>query len=221
VVESIRDPQPDDLLVIWNRGLRVGAEATRFERSGAKILVVENGLLGKGWNGGNWFSLAMSHVAVGGGTIKDGGPSRWNAIGQDLEPWREGKETVILEQRGIGEPGIKSPDQWAQRVQRQTNGRIRKHPGREINPKPIAEDLVDARCVVTWCSSAGLVALMAGVPVFYEHRGWIGAPAARHLSEWNLGTRKDDARLGMFQKAAWAMWRLEEIDNGTAFAHIL
>lgn len=219
----IGDPHPGDLLVIWNRSFRGAQEAELFERAGAAVLIAENGLLGKGRNGGNWYSLALHHVAGAGGNINHGGPSRWDAMGISLAPWRTGGTgTLILGQREIGEVGIKSPPAWAERTQEACGGKIRKHPGKHAPTTTLEQDLASVEQVVTWASSAALQALMLGVPVFYEHPAWVGAGAARPLAEFGQEPKRDDAaRLEMFRRAAWAMWQIDEIDNGTALRHVL
>jgi len=219
--DHISDPGPQDVLVIWNRNFRGAEDAERFERHGARVIVAENGYMGKGWLGGNWYSLAFGHHA-GVGHWNVGGPERWDNLKVDLKPWRmNGTENIILGQRGIGERGLKSPEGWAEATQARLGGRIRKHPGRNGNAATLEEDLTHATSVVTWASSAALQALLHGVPVWYEMPGWIGAAAARPIAEFGGEPLRDDAaRLAMFRRLAWSMWQIDEIDNGTAFQQL-
>lgn len=220
VVTTLSDPQPGDVLVIWNRYTTYDDRAKQFERAGARVLVAENSYLA-GAIDGKWHALALGHHN-GAGTWVDGGPERWDALGVDLRPWRRGNEVLIIAQRGIGEHGIASPRGWAEETQRKIGGRIRPHPGKEKPAIPLVDDLANACCVVTWASSAALVALMFGVPVFHAMPKWIGASAGRPLAEWGQEPRRDDeARLAMFRRLAWAMWRVEEIESGKAFRHLL
>lgn len=213
-------PDPGDVLVIWNRGIQKEAEARRFEAAGARVLVVENGYFGKEWLGRKWFSMAWGHHA-GAGAWPVGGPERWDSWGVDLKPWRTGSETLILAQRGIGEPGIASPAGWAESVQRRIGGRIRRHPGRFPPAVTLADDLRGVGSVVTWHSGGALQALLLGVPVWYGFKRWIGAEACRPLSEFGSEPKRDDAaRLAMLRRLAWALWDVSEIENGTAFRHI-
>lgn len=223
LADRIDRPASDDVLVEWNRYGPFDEQARRFESAGARVVVVENGYLGKGWLGGNWYAMALGHHG-GAGTWVDGGPQRWDALGVDLAPWRTGgKEVLILGQRGIGEPGIASPDHWAETTQRRIGGRIRPHPDvRGVKPVPLEDDLRDVACVVTWASSAALRALMLGIPVWYGMERWIGAAACRHLSGFGREPLRDDAaRLAMFQRLIWAQWRIEEVQDGSAFRHLL
>jgi len=224
ITPYINDPRSGDLLVIWNRSFRGSEDAQRFERGGATVLVAENGLLGKGFRGGNWFSLALHHVAGCGGAFPDLGPSRWDAMGVALAPWHlDGGDIVILGQRGIGEYGVKSPEGWEHQTQARVGGRIRKHPGKTGDGVPLAEDLSNTSAVATWASSAALQALALGVPVWYAHPNWVGRTAARPLEVFGkiAPARDDAARLAMFRRIAWCMWEIGEIDSGAAFKHLL
>lgn len=219
VVHNLPKPRPGDLVVVWNRHGANNATASAFEQAGATVLVAENGYFGKNWMGRKWFALARGHHA-GGGEWNHGGPERWDSWGVELAPWREGRETLILDQRGIGEPGIASPHGWADHVMASIGGRVRRHPGAKDPAVSLADDLADARCVVTWHSGAALLALMLGVPVFYGFPQWIGAGAARPLAEFDKGPLHGD-RQTMFRRLAWAMFTDEEVRNGKAFDQVI
>lgn len=219
--QALPDPRPGDLLVIWNRYSIYDTEARRFEQACASVLVAENGYLA-GTIPGKWHALAVGHHG-GAGRYRYGGPQRWDALGVDLAPWRaDGREVLILGQRSIGEPGIASPPGWAEATQKRIGGRIRPHPGKHGIGPPLVDDLRDVRCVVTWASSAALIALMHGVPVWYEMPRWIGAGACRSLAEWGAEPKRDDAaRLEMFRRLIWAQATVEEIQSGEAFRRLL
>jgi hypothetical protein len=225
LVSSLDRPGPDDVLVIWNRYSAFETRAQQFECSRAHVIVAENGYLGKDWLGDAWYALA-EHQHAGRGKWTVGGPERWDSLGVDLAPWRgdEG-ETVILGQRGIGSPSVASPATWTAEARRRYGGRVRPHPvlRNALGPvKTLEDDLKQARCVVTWASSAALVALTLGVPVFYGMPDWIGAGSSRPIAEYSFGPRRDDvARLEMFRRLAWAQWRMSEIVSGEAFTHLL
>lgn len=222
VAPNIRVPRQDDVLVIWNRYGYFADRARQFESAGARVVVVENGYLGKSWRGETWFSMALGHHAGAGEWLPDG-PRRWDSLGVELASFREGgEEVLVLGQRGIGEPGIASPRGWESEAKRRTGGRVRIHPATRDKAPPLEEDLANARACVTWASAAALHALMLGVPVFYGFAQWIGAGAALPLSQWPTEPKRDEAaRLAMFQRLAWSIWRLPEIESGAAFAHVL
>jgi len=224
VVERLGNPGLRDVLLIWNREHRSHAEACRFEKAGAKVVVAENGYLGNSWRGAKWFALALNHHN-GAGTWPDNGPQRWDSWGVDLAPWCHysyDSEVVILAQRGIGEEAIKSPSNWSSMAKRVTAGRVREHPGMNTAGVSLDDDLRNAWAVATWSSGAALKALTLGIPVFYGMPNWIGAGAGRLLVEFAQGPKRDDAaRLAMFRRLAWAQWSEAEVAEGTAFRALL
>jgi hypothetical protein len=185
------------------------------------VLVSENCPFGNDFQGGA-FSLARRHVALTGGHIEEGGPERWDAWGVDLRPWRDtGGEIVVLEQRGIGHPAVRSPSGWAEHARRITGGRIRRHPGNGTAVVPLREDLRRASGVITWSSAAAVQALVLGVPVWFEHAEFVGAVASKPLGEWPAEPRRDDdARLRVMRRLAWAIWTLPEIERGEPFGRL-
>jgi hypothetical protein len=213
----------DDVLVIWNRYGDGAIYADRFEAAGARVLVAENGYLGRDWRGGHWYALARNYHN-GAGYWPDGGPDRWDSWGVELAPWREGgDEIVILATRSIGPPGVAEPHGWcAQQLdwlqQRGIKARIRQHPG-ENACISLEQDLANARAVLTWGSGAALKALLLGVPVFYGFNKWIGKDAARFWTG-DLEPAKP-CRLPTFQRMAWCAWNTNELATGTPFARLL
>lgn len=218
-VLNLEAPRSGDVLLTWNRHGANNARAQAFEAVGAPVVVVENGYFGRQWMGRRWFAMARDHHA-GAGRWFEAGPERWDALGVELAPWRDGgSEVVILGQRGIGEPGVASPHGWAERVQVQIGGRIRRHPGEGLAVS-LADDLKDASCVVTWHSGAALHALLMGAPVFYGFPHWIGAGAARPLEQFQQGPLHGD-RLAVMRRLAWAMATEEEVASGEAIERLL
>lgn len=214
--------KPGDVLITWNRMGEGHSRARDFEAAGAKVLVVENGFLGKDFRDEQWFAMARNHHN-GVGMWHVGGPERWDSWGIELEPWRKpGGECVILAQRGIGEQHLRAPDGWLQLAVSTTKGRIRRHPGTDKKAISLEMDLARASSVATWSSGAALKALVVGIPVFYGLPKWIGAKAGRPLAEFKSGPIcNDEKRLAMFQRLAWAQWSLTEIENGSAFKAVL
>lgn len=235
VVAKLDKPEPADVVLSWNRYGAGHAHASRFEHAGARCVVMENGHLGKDFCGDSWYALALGHHA-GRGTWPHadadawapwpGDPppwtARWDALGVQLQPWRPpGGETIVLHQRGIGEPGIASPPGWAERVTARIKGaRMRTHPG-SGNKIELEHDVRNASRVITWASGAALRCLVLGMPVWYEMHGWIGAPAAHQLDRLAVPRCDDAARLHMLRRLAWAQWRLSEIESGHAFRTLL
>lgn len=217
--------QSTDVLVIWNRYGRYHDLATRVERQGARVLVAENGPLGRDWRGEHWYSLVQGAPA-GAGSWPNLGPDRWDSLNVSLCDWRkEGNEIIILAQRGIGPPGVAQPHGWHLKVAdilRKVQPwpvRIREHPG-EKPATPLEDDLAHARYVVTWASAAGLKALVLGVPVVYGFAKWIGADAG---NPWTGSAPRLESRdrLPMFRRLAWSMYRTHELATGQPFHNLL
>jgi hypothetical protein len=214
----IDDPKPGDVLVVWNRMGAHHTHAKRFEQARATVLVAENGYLGAQWQGRRWFALSRSHHN-GRGRWPQGGPERWASWGVELAPMRGLMgETVLLAQRGIGEPDLRAPDHWTAETARSMRARIRRHPGTSTTGPSLAEDLANAAAVVTWSSGAALQAMLMGCWCFYGMPGWIGAPAATLVGR---GLSPVDLRLPMFERMAWAMWDIDEVARGDAFREVL
>lgn len=215
-----------DVLAIWNRYGGWDSDATRCEKRGGTVLVAENGYLGNDFAGSRWYAISKGHHN-GAGEWPQGGPERWDGLNIPLAAWRDGGETVILPQRGIGPPGVAMPSDWLARTEnelqkRRIRYRVRAHPG--VNDAlPLEQDLAGAGVVITWGSGAALKALTLGIPVVYDFPRWIGEGAGVPLCDWLAGAslnRDHDARLSMFRGLAWAMWTLEEIRSGEAFRHL-
>lgn len=220
-------PDPSDLLVIWNRGMRVDGFARRYEAHGARVIVAENGYLGREWRGGIWYALSLWYHN-GMGQWPDGGPERWDNWNVPLKPWREnGDEIVVLAQRGIGHPSVAQPRGWPEKVAARLRKsgrpvRIRVHPGERGMKKatPLEVELARAFAVATWGSGAALKAILMGVPVFYGFPHWIGGLAAKSgIDDVSEPFRGD--RLPMLRRLAYAQWNLDEIASGEAFKCLL
>lgn len=199
-------PKEGDVLLLWNRHPKHEPIAKQFEAAGATVLVTENGYFGKEWAARKWFALAKGHHN-GAGAWNQGPDARWDEWGAEIGAARGAEgETVILAQRGIGEPGVASPSWWAQSAQRRYGGRIRPHPGAVNNVADLLVDLKWASRVITWGSSAALLAMLDGIEVVSEFEKWIG---------------KGADRLAIFRRLIWAMWTSEEIESGQAFQWLL
>lgn len=222
--EPRETPRRDDVLVIWNRYGRNHATATRFEAVGARVIVAENGGLGRDWRGDHWYSLTLTNPLAS-GTWPSSGAERWESFGETLCAWRKsGSECIVLAQRGIGPPGVAQPAGWHQSIARTLKSshwlaRIREHPG-ERQAKPLAADLGHALAVVTWASGAALKALAWGIPVIYGLDSWIGAECGLPIRQFQGDLSRPD-RLPFFHRLAWATWRTSEICRGEPFRRLL
>lgn len=194
-----------DLFVTWNRSSFADAAAREFEAHGRDVVVLENA----SWNGvvpGQWLHVARNRHNTA-GCFRVGGPSRWDELCVNLEPWRGAAgETVALAQRGIGSPPTAMPRDWPSRQR----CRVRQHPGRGATVQHLRDDLAKCSRVRTWGSGAAIIALMWGIAVESDMPRWIGEQ-----------DNTDAGRVAMLRKLAWAQWRIEEIASGEALAWTL
>jgi hypothetical protein len=226
-------PNREDVLLVWNRHGAHDGFARRFESVGARVIVAENGWIGKDRGGHKLYALCLAHHN-GAGTWRVGEADRWEAGGYSCRPWRAptgSGHILVLPQRGIGERAISQPPGWThdvvRRLRRVTGRpiRVREHPGRKLKLNdavlpPLNPDLEGAWACVTWGSGAGIKALVAGVPVFYEMPKWIGADAAkRGIAEIENPFLGD--RLPMLRRLCWAQWSAEEIATGEPIKWLL
>lgn len=218
-------PEPHDLLLVWNRIGRNNEIAQSYESAGARVIVIENGWVGKDKNGVLPYSAALD-LHNGCGRWPVGRKRRWERWGIRLAPWRShGAAILVLPQRGIGSPPVSMPFGWAETVLarlRKLTDRpviVRRHPGGPVNDRPEI-DWTGIHAAVTWGSAAGIKALVAGVPVFHDLRSWIGAPAARCGLE-DIERPCFGDRDAMLDRLAWAQWDAEEIERGEPLAWLL
>lgn len=203
-------PDDGDIFVTWNRIGQGNAAASAFTSRGLSVLVTENSTWGNGFQGGKWLFLNRTLHNTS-GLCPIGDAARWDDLGVELPAWRkDGHETVILAQRGIGSAPVAMPRAWPADAQRRWGGRIRVHPGNNPHPTPLSVDLANCEKAVTWSSGSAIGALMMGIPVFSEAPNWVGQQ-----------DNTDAGRLAMFRRLAWNQWRLSEIESGEAFKWML
>lgn len=217
-------PAPGDVLLLWNRMGGKEHIAALYERMGCKVIIAENGWIGRAGDGGKFYALCLGHHNEA-GTWRVGEVDRWPLLNVDLKPWRErGKRIVVLASRGIGERGVAQPREWPQRVAHELRKRtsrevvIRDHP--RDSHAPVEEALSGVHAVVTWASGAAVKAIAAGIPAFHALPQWIGAAAARPLSHDIEDPFLGD-RLPMFRRLAWGQWSATEIMTGEPFRWLL
>jgi hypothetical protein len=216
--------------VIWNRYGGNEAMADRFEAEGGTVLVAENGYIGRDDKGRQHYALAI-HGHNGSGRWSPGDGRRWAALNVTPQPMRTaGQHVLLCPNRHFGMRGMEMPQHWVNEtlavLRKHTKRpiRVRPHPGNwqaKAPQTPLAEDLAGAWMVVTWASSAGVHALVAGIPVIATAPHWICKGAALTRLEDIEQAAPPDLRLGAFEGMAWAQWTVDEIASGAAFDHLL
>lgn len=229
--------RPGDILCIWNRYGGVEQIADRFEAEGGTVLVAENGYIHGRHDGGDFYALAI-HGHNGSGTVRIGGPERWESLGVQLKPWRtEGKHILVAANRDFGMRGFAMPTGWGERTAEalrkvtQREVRLRLHPGNNRPAVPLENDLRDAHAVVIWSSSVGVKALIEGIPVVCCAPWWVCKRATLPLDAYGVAIDSpiafqcdesmDMMRLYAMEELAWSQWAVDEIKSGIAFEHLL
>ena len=227
------NPGHGDVIVMWNRYGPDHELAGRAAAGGAAVIVAENGYVMPGggtpkWDNagaGAYYSIALDY-ANGNGRWFVGDEDRWSALGIELKPWRTGGDHVlILPNRSFGAPGKMMDPRWTEsmvgRMKKMTDRpvRVREHPGNGRPSRPLAADLEGCYAAVIWYSTAGLHALINGIPVMCYSPGWIAMEATSTWEDIEAGRLPD--RLPALRRMAWAQWRLDEIAAGIPFVTLL
>lgn len=231
-----RDVKPGDLVLTWNRYGEYHNICTAVEKVGGIAIIAENGYLAPGGQSPHsqrdrqWYALGRG-AHNDDRAIPEGDGSRWRVLGVDLKPQRtDGRHILVCPNRSFGAPGRIQPVNFAvetvKHLSRLTKReiRLRPHPGNEPPKRPLAEDLWDCWAVVIWHSSAGVHALIHGIPVICCAPAWICKRAAdAHLEcVEKINDRGGlESRAVALQRLAWGQWHLTEIQDGTAFDHLL
>lgn len=225
--------QPQDVVVTWNLNPRYRGAAHEAKKSGAALIVAENGYIPAKHASEHWYALARDGHN-GSGYWFVGGPERWDALGQTIQPWQDHPRghVLICDQRGIGSEIMKCPRPFFEPLLPKLKNvfarhnkkaipefRLRAHPGRHVSKRTLAEDMEGARAVVTWASNVANEALLAGYPVFRVAPFHVNS--ATHTDLTLLPDPPETDRETGFQRLAWAQWSLTEIGDGTAFEYLL
>lgn len=223
-----RQANRGDVIVIWNKGGLDESRANAFEKAGGTVLVAENGYFGTDIDGNQLYAIS-EHGHNGSGRWTQGVGKRWDLLNTTIKPWRlKGQHILICPNRYIGSRLMRQPADFIastvqllqDRTERQI--RIRPHPGNwQVSPPkvPIEEDLENAWACVIWASSAGVRALVAGIPVICLAPNWICQDAATDTLN-DIEWPKLPDREPVLERMAWAQWTLREISLGTPFEYL-
>lgn len=214
------------------------------EATGKPVLVMERGHVGDrmvytscGWNG-----LGRRGTYP---KAQDGG-ARWQARWGDLMlPWRDGGRYALLIGQVPGDSALyhlpTGFDAWARTMTdalrlRKYAVRYRPHPfvrksrdsfcphgaeysgtmGNDQGPS-LADDLADAALCVTYNSTSGVEAVLAGIPTVTMDEGAMAWPMTAHDCAAPAVRPDRDA---WAHDLAWTQWTLEELASGDVWAHL-
>ena len=116
------------------------------------------------------------------------------------------------------------PGDWAQKTANELGTLtrrpiiVRPHPNNDPPRRALAADLENAWACVIWSTSAGVEALVRGIPVISMAPNWICRGAAgRTLKSVETPFFSDESRLDALRRLAWAQWHVDEIEAGIPF----
>lgn len=227
------NPGDCDLAVFWSHHPRTMAIRERQRANGLDYLVMERGYLG---DRKKWTSLGYNGQNGRADFLNVDSPSdRWDRYPKWVEkPWNPGNEYILL----IGQVPTDSAvghinfERWIYETIKHLEWLIdlpvkfRPHPiteGRYLShhyeKKELIEDLSQATCVVTFNSTAGVDAVMDGIPVIALDRGSMAWPVAGHQLEDIKNPPMPDRSQWLYD-LAYTQWTKREIKSGKAWEHL-
>lgn len=211
-----------DLAVVWS--VKDPVYAAR-RAAGRTTLVMEAGYLGDRLE---WCALGYDGLNGRADFVNRDMPGdRWDRhFAGLLRPWRAVGETVLVLGQVPGDAALAGldPVAWAEAMIREAQTRWparpvrwRPHPAHRAPGRSLAEDLETAWLALTYNSTAGVAAALAGVPVVALDRGSMARPiAARRLED--APARPD--RLAWAHDLAYCQWTEAEVAGGEAWDHL-
>jgi len=226
-------PTECDLAVFWSHHPRTLAIRQRQMAAGADYLVMERGYIG---DRKKWTSLGFNGQNGRADFLNENSPSdRWDRYPSwNEKPWHPGSDYILLigqvpTDSAVGHIDFKS---WVvntiKHLKQITDLPIeyRPHPiaqGRHLSHKYEKAELIDeisrAAAVVTFNSTAGVDAVMDGIPVIAMDEGSMAWPMAGHDLVDVLDPPMPD-RTQWLQDLAYCQWNKKEISSGKAWDHL-
>ncbi len=203
------------------------------KRAGAEIIILERGYIGDRYE---WTSISFGGGLNGRATFR--GPftdaSRWNKFFADaMQPWKtdnNGYGLILGQVQGDMAMKNVNPQRFYEkaRVHFTRMGitpKFRPHP--HILPKhgkpalrqsvaSLAKDLAGSQIAVSWNSSAGVAAILAGVPHIAMDQGSMAYDVSGH--EWSKPPMPD--RSAWAHALAWKQWTIDEVQSGYCWDNI-
>lgn len=222
-------PVDCDLAVVW--GGRQTRVIENCKRNKTPLLVMERGHLPDRFGycscGFNGLQNYAEYPAIN-------DSSRWEEnFWHLMQPWAEtdGAALVVGQVKGDASLGKLNIEQWVSEVTRKliASGRrviYRPHPlsrlpdgnfcpdGAWLSLGTLEQDLAESSFAVTYCSTAGVEAALAGVPVVALNKGSMAWPVSSH-SLMNPITTPDREKWA--HRLAWTQWTPAEISSGLAW----
>lgn len=239
-VRELNDYAPCNIAVIF--GAKKNSYAATWPKGrimelhrGRRLVMIESGFVLRG----QYWQVGFGGFAGHADFRNAGSPGdRWERLGIEPAPWsdRPGGPVVVCGQlpwdtqvQDVDHPGwcrrtVRRLQRLGLRVTFRPHPRMKEPEAYGVDPalfdrRPMAETLAEARTVVTWNSTSGVDALVAGVPVVAMDRGSIAWPISGHQLEDALHPPRP-MRRQFFYDMGYALWNLEEIGSGECWRHL-
>ena len=142
---------------------------------------------------------------------------------------KRGDKILLCRQKpGDAQHEVQDVDGWLNRIKKQVQ-RVsdreiidRPHPQVAQAERPLADDLADAWCIVTYNSTAAYEALLAGVPVFCDEVSVYKECANTDFNKIESPyLPAKQTRQKLFDRLTYAQWTLDEIKTGKPINWVL
>jgi hypothetical protein len=218
-----------DMAVMWSWKQKRLIE--HMQATGRHLLVIERGFIQPR---NEWFSLTLDGFNGRGkfAPAGDKGERFERHFSHHLKPWIDGGEYALVIGQVPRDSALHGADivAWARQKTEEllrAGQRVvyRPHPltftpcpeGAELSTGSLKEDFAKASCVVTFNSTTAVEAVLAGIPTVISDIGSVAYPMASH--EIGEPLRRPD-RTAWCHDLAWRQWKLEELEDGTAWEHV-
>ncbi len=215
-------PRADDFIVTWG-------DKVQTRSNGVPHLILECGYING--TGHNYSKNRMRFISASWNRRhglsdwawpQETSAERWDMLGIELMPWRLDGDYVLLLEQHPADKAAPKVEKFRREIadecaRREWPCRVRHHPAYRLNERTLDEDLADASLTITWCSTASIEAVIAGVPTYTLGPGSIAAPVTRQSLEDEpyVGDRTTWAN-----RLAYRQWSMAELADGSAWPHI-
>lgn len=232
-------PTDCNVAVIWSRQKRAQAVIDHQIKTGNQVIVLERGYFGDRLND----QTSISLIGADGNAFfnNENSPSdRFDQHKDLMKPWKPGKKYVMVMGQHPNDHSVESIDEraWVYdqlSALKEAGHKVmyRPHPSDRGSQKvpanvivdhgDLADSLKDAKCVVTFNSTSGVDALLAGVPVIaLDERSMVYSVAGHDLDYIpKKGSIDEPNRVQWMNDLAYCQWTKKEIADGKAFAHLM
>lgn len=227
-----------DVAVIWGVMSKHATRKTRYRdevrNAQQNTIVMERGFVRRDI----YYSVGWGDTGGRGDYLNANAPSdRWEKLGVELAPWRTNGEAVLICGQIPHDTSVQHVDyiEWLRttimEVRRRTGREVifRKHPllaydigpfeGVTLSTDTLENDFKKAHAVITFNSTAGVEAVVEGIPAFsFDRRSMAYDVTSHDLADLENPLRPD--RTAWANALAYSQWSIDEIERGEPWLHL-